>query len=977
MTINLADNTPRISYAVAEGVTQTSFAVPFEFFDDGDLKVYVDGTLKTITSDYTVSGGDGSTGTITISVTGVSGGSTVVITRDIPLARTTDFPTSGAFAVATLNRELDRFTAMQADRADDNDRSIKLKDQDATSSLELPLKADRAGRLLGFNATNGNAEAGPLITDVGSLTAITTDIATLADIEDGTDATDAIQTVAGISANVTTVAGISGNVTTVANNNANVTTVAGQTTNMQNVTDNLSAIQNASTNATNAANSATAAATSATNAATSETNAGTSETNASTSATAAATSATNAATSETNAGTSETNAATSATNAATSETNASTSETNAATSATNAATSATAASASQVAAAASAASAATVYDTFDDRYLGTKTSNPTVDNDGDALVEGALYFNSDANEMRVYDGANWIAASSAGTASLSNYHYTATAAQTTFSGADDNAATLSYTVNNLIVTLNGVVLEDGTDYTATNGTSVVLTSGAALNDEVNIVAFKSFTTADMVSATNGGTFQNDITINGDLTVDTNTLFVDSTNNNVGIGTSSISGKLTLGGDDDFEAITLRDNTASANMFSITSAEYSGVGSNPNKFTAINSSAISFETGGSEAMRIDSSGTVLVGNTSSIGTVVAGKIQTTGIQSFITTNSEVGGYIGINSNADNSLAIGADPDSDRAGSHIVFYVDGFSEKARIDGSNLLVGKTTTAIGTAGVRLITNGQIQATASNNEPFFANRLSSDGLLFDFRKDGTTVGSIQSSGGANLIVQGASAVVFKVSTTEIAYFDSVGLKPWLNNTYDIGTASARWRDIYTDGAVNTSDQNKKQQIETLTASEISAAKRISALFKKFKWNDAVTEKGDAARTHVGIIAQDVKSALEAEGLDATKYAFWCSNTWWETQTDVPAVAAVEAQDAVLDDDGNIVTEAVEAVEARDAYTRTDTYDTADEAPEGAVERTLQSVRYAELMAFVGAATEQRLTHLETLEARIEALENA
>lgn len=86
--------------------------------------------------------------------------------------------------------------------------------------------------------------------------------------------------------------------------------------------------------------------------------------------------------------------------------------------------------------------------------------------------------------------------------------------------------------------------------------------------------------------------------------------------------------------------------------------------------------------------------VLVGNTSSIGTVVAGKIQTTGIQSFITTNNEVGGYIGINSNADNSLAIGADPDSDRAGSHIVFYVDGFSEKMRIDGSsgNLMVGVT---------------------------------------------------------------------------------------------------------------------------------------------------------------------------------------------------------------------------------------------------------------------------------------------
>lgn len=75
------------------------------------------------------------------------------------------------------------------------------------------------------------------------------------------------------------------------------------------------------------------------------------------------------------------------------------------------------------------------------------------------------------------------------------------------------------------------------------------------------------------------------------------------NENVGIGTSSTSGKLTIGGDDAFEAITLRDNTASANMFSITSAEYSGGGGNPNKIQAINSSAISFETGGSERMRL--------------------------------------------------------------------------------------------------------------------------------------------------------------------------------------------------------------------------------------------------------------------------------------------------------------------------------------------------------------------------------------
>jgi hypothetical protein len=420
---------------------------------------------------------------------------------------------------------------MIADMKDLADRGLRLSDSDTSATLVLANKDARKGTVLAFNATTGAVEVGPTIADTNTVAQIKADIST----------------VAGISANVTTVAGISSDVTTVATNNANVTTVAGQTTNMQNITDNLTAVQNAATNATTAttkaseaAASATAAATSETNAATSETNAATSATNASnsasaastsasasaTSATASANSATAAATSETNAGTSETNAAssasaasTSASNAATSATNSSssataaaTSATNAATSATNAATSATAASGSATAAANSAAAAAAAFDNFDDTYLGSFTADPTADNDGDALVEGALYFNTSANEMRVYDGANWIAASSAGTASILEYNYTATAGQTTFSGTDDNSATLSYTTANLIVTLNGIVLENGTDYTASNGTSIVLTVGAAAGDELNVIAFKSFTVSDTVAASTGGTFSGNVNV---------------------------------------------------------------------------------------------------------------------------------------------------------------------------------------------------------------------------------------------------------------------------------------------------------------------------------------------------------------------------------------------------------------------------------------------------------------------------------
>ena len=98
----------------------------------------------------------------------------------------------------------------------------------------------------------------------------------------------------------------------------------------------------------------------------------------------------------------------SATSAADSAAAASTSASNAATSASNAATSATAASGSASAAASSAAAAAATYDDFDDRYLGDKSSDPTVDNDGNALLTGALYFNTTSDAMKVYDGAAWV-----------------------------------------------------------------------------------------------------------------------------------------------------------------------------------------------------------------------------------------------------------------------------------------------------------------------------------------------------------------------------------------------------------------------------------------------------------------------------------------------------------------------------------------------------------------------------------------
>jgi hypothetical protein len=159
--------------------------------------------------------------------------------------------------------------------------------------------------------------------------------------------------------------------------------------------------------------------------------------------------------------------------------------------------SATAAAASESAAAASAAAAAASLDNFDDRYLGPKSSDPTVDNDGNPLVVGALYYRTTTPiGMKVYDGSQWLEASAAAQAALVTYEYVATAGQTTFSGADANSLTLAYIAGGLIVSLNGVVLRPGNDYTATDGTSIVLSVAASLNDELNAYAFSSFNIAN-------------------------------------------------------------------------------------------------------------------------------------------------------------------------------------------------------------------------------------------------------------------------------------------------------------------------------------------------------------------------------------------------------------------------------------------------------------------------------------------------
>jgi hypothetical protein len=192
---------------------------------------------------------------------------------------------------------------------------------------------------------------------------------------------------------------------------------------------------------------------------------------------------------------------------------------------------------SATAAAASATAAAASYDSFDDRYLGPKSSAPSVDNDGNALVTGALYWDSVTNQMFAWTGSAWGSISS--TASIYRYKFTASGGETSESGVDDLSQTLSYLPGKEQVYLNGVLLVRSVDYTASNGTSITSLAALTAGDILEIITFTAFDLATAIQLAS-------INAKGDLLVgsanDTiGTLSVGTTNQVLTVDSTTATG----------------------------------------------------------------------------------------------------------------------------------------------------------------------------------------------------------------------------------------------------------------------------------------------------------------------------------------------------------------------------------------------------------------------------------------------------
>lgn len=391
----------------------------------------------------------------------------------------------------------------------------------------------------------------------------------------------------------------------------------------------------------------------------------------------------------------------------------------------------------------------------------------------------------------------------------SRYIYTATASQTTFSGSDDDGKTLKYEdAAYLDVFLNGVLLKPVTDYAATTKTSVVLTSGAAVSDIVEIVAYDIANIADTVSKANGGTFDAGVTVNGDLTVDTNTLYVDSVNNKVGIGTTAPNNyyakDLVIAAPDEGGITVVSDPTHSAYLLFADGTsgadQYRG-----QIFYDHNVDRLGIATNGSTRLLIDSSG------------------------------------------------------------------------------NLLVGKTAPDQAVEGMEFAASNYLLCTKSGGTTAYFNRTTSNGTIVEFRKDGTTVGSISVT---------ASATSYNTS----------------------------------------SDYRLKENVADLTGA-IDRVKQVPVHRFNFK---ATPEN-----TVDGFLAHEVQSIVP-EAVTGTK--------------DAMKTEEYEVTPAVLDDDGNVVTEAVMGTREVPDY---------------------QGIDQSKLVPLLTAAIKEQQALIEDLQTRLAALENA
>ena len=448
------------------------------------------------------------------------------------------------------------------------------------------------------------------------------------------------------------------------------------------------------------------------------------------------------------------------------------------------------------------------------------------------------------------------------------------------------------------------------------------------------------------------------------TAPTERMRIDSSGN-VGIGTSSPGQKLDVHGTSGV-ALQVRAPTATNGPYLGLRVE-NALAKIYWTWDTIGAIPLSFEAGGNERMRIDSSGNLGLGVTPSawksdqkvIQLGISGSIDSNTSASNLLASSNAyfdsGGawrYITTATATQYEQYLGAhkwyNAPSGTAGNTI-----GFTTAMALDTSNYLtLYKNSSNLARLYFNSSGTGLYYSDATGNLDFYTN--SSSRLTIGYgggvtASAGFTSSNITATSGIycdnfgvydqyqymqfyrayNNVVP---VIRFYGGTGSALHYSTSGLSlfPSSDGGLTLGGSSNRWGQIYsTSGSINTSDEREKEQIALLDEAELRVANQLKTLIRKYKFKSAVKEKGGAARIHVGVIAQDVKAAFEAEGLDAHLYGVFCYDEKWVVYKEVNDLKTGSV---------HIETEVV------------------DEGHEGAVLQTRYGVRYDELLAFIVAA---------------------
>jgi hypothetical protein len=1019
------------------------YAFTFNILVDGDIAVFKGTTELTLTTDYTVTINANGTGSITLTVALISS-DVLTIIGGRELSRTTDFVTAGDLLASSLNEQLDSNVIMTQQLDEKLGRGLFVNPGDVFTDLELPLKDDRKGTVLGFNETTGDPEPGPTLSDVDSLATISADIKTLAEIQDGTVATDAITnvntirtdvtTVSGISSNVTTVAGNTSNINTVAGNDANITTVAGIDSDvttvsgissdvttvaadgadigvvaglssdiitvsgvsteigllgtadavsdmntlavagiiadMDSLADNVGAISIVSDDigyviavAINAANINTVAADGA--------DIGT----VATSIASVNTAATNIASINTNA-TNITDIQNASANAATATTQAGIATTQAGI----ATTKASEASASEVAAEAAKVAAEAALDEFTDIYLGAKASDPTTDNDGNALTAGDQYFNTTINVLKIYNGSAWQSAA------IDSSGFVETTGDT-MTGALDVQST---------ITADGLTVETGTTSKIT--VSENTGSGTA---SIDFVATAAFPKTKIVTDVAAGdlyleTLGNDrlkIANNGDINFYatdgiTQAFHWDAADESLGIGVTSPSLELSVDGD------IWQGNRSGVEIGRITNAagwyDFGG-SSNVNGAQMSHVGTLRFLTASTERLRIDASGNVGIGTSPTAfggGFIVS---ETSGSSGGYSLQSS--GAVVTQIAADSTASVGY---TGTRSNHPYVFTTNNAERMRIDSS----GKLSLTASDQGIQIgpdIAAYTIKRDSNGLLNFRATQANFNGYIFD-TVDGERM-RIDSSGSVGI---GTSSITsgFKMEVIGDARFGDVynddavelgwsaGGSAGFVQAYDRGASA--FRDLILNNAV-TIDSSGNLLVGTtsatsrsgVTAKTVSSASGQDAVYavsnsnSHFTINSHVTTTS-GTRYHIGFgdgTTWTERGTISTNGTSTT----YATSSDYRLKTDAQPMTGASARVQALNPvnfewiadgtrvDGFLAHEAQEVVP--EAVTGTKDAVDADGNPE------YQGIDQSKLVPLLTAALQEALTKIDALETRITALE--